>query len=166
MKSFNTSLERHIFHLLFQEDRVDIPGLGRFDADKYGAKIQLESGLFLPPARRLSFSPVAGKSETLVNHLMRFEGMDDHAVDVMLGYQVQQWQQALSEESAFALTFSTLAKTGCNGYFNQPLKPISCPSLWPSHFRATPLANLVVLSDGRNSHQTHSWTALCAQQQW
>ncbi len=96
MKSFNTSLERHIFHLLFQEDRVDIPGLGRFDADKYGAKIQLESGLFLPPARRLSFSPVAGKSETLVNHLMRFEGMDDHAVDVMLGYQVQQWQQALS----------------------------------------------------------------------
>jgi len=161
MKSFNTSLERHIFHLLFQEDRVDIPGLGRFDADKYGAKIQLESGLFLPPARRLSFSPVAGKSETLVNHLMRFEGMDDHAVDVMLGYQVQQWQQALSEESAFALTFSTLAKTGCNGYFNQPLKPISCPSLWPS-ISAPP--HLPLGGAIRREFHQRIMTALCAQQ--
>ena len=118
MKSFNTSLERHIFHLLFQEDRVDIPGLGRFDAAKYGAKIQLESGLFLPPARRLSFSPVAGKSETLVNHLMRFESLDNHAVDVMLGYQVQQWQQALSEGKRLRLDgLGTLAKTGLQWVF-------------------------------------------------
>ena len=61
--SLHYTLERHIFHLLFQEDSVDVPGFGRLEAQRFGAEIQLQSGLFLPPARRLSFSPVAGKSE-------------------------------------------------------------------------------------------------------
>ena len=162
MKSFNTSLERHIFHLLFQEDRVDIPGLGRFDAAKYGSKIQLESGLFLPPARRLSFSPVAGKSETLVNHLMRFESLDNHAVDVMLGYQVQQWQQALSEGKRLRLDgLGTLAKTGLQWVFQPAIEANFLPEAYGLPiFRATPLANLVVpIRTEEIPIKTHSWTA-------
>ena len=47
--SLHYTLERHIFHLLFQEDSVDVPGFGRLEAQRFGAEIQLQSGLFLPP---------------------------------------------------------------------------------------------------------------------
>ena len=75
MSKLNYSLERHLFHLLFQEDIVDVPGFGRIEVQKFDAEIQEQSGLCLPAARRISFSPIAKKSEVLINHLARYEGL-------------------------------------------------------------------------------------------
>lgn len=50
-------LGQHLFHALCASDSVEVPGWGVFSVRPYGADIQLVSGLFLPPARRISFAP-------------------------------------------------------------------------------------------------------------
>lgn len=52
-------LGQHLFHALCAQDRVELPGWGVFGVTPYGADIQLVSGLFLPPARRVAFYPDA-----------------------------------------------------------------------------------------------------------
>ena len=52
-------LGQHLFHALCAQDRVELPGWGVFVVTLYGADIQLVSGLFLPPARRVAFIPDA-----------------------------------------------------------------------------------------------------------
>ena len=52
-------LGQHLFHALCAQDRVELPGWGVFVVTPYGADIQLVSGLFLPPARRVAFFPDA-----------------------------------------------------------------------------------------------------------
>lgn len=52
-------LGQHLFHALCAADAVELPGWGVFTVKPYGADIQLVSGLFLPPARRVSFRPDA-----------------------------------------------------------------------------------------------------------
>ena len=86
---------------------------------------------------------------------MRFESLDNHAVDVMLGYQVQQWQQALSEGKRLRLDgLGTLAKTGLQWVFQPAMRPISCQKLMAFPFSAPPhLPTLWCYPDGRNCHQ-------------
>ncbi len=93
---------------------------------------------------------------------MRFESLDNHAVDVMLGYQVQQWQQALSEGKRLRLDgLGTLAKTGLQWVFQPAIEANFLPEAYGLPiFRATPLANLVVpIRTEEIAIKTHSWTA-------
>lgn len=53
----DSRLGQHLFHALCAQDRVELPGWGAFVVTLYGADIQLVSGLFLPPARRVVFTP-------------------------------------------------------------------------------------------------------------
>jgi nucleoid DNA-binding protein len=70
-------LGQHLFHALCSSDSVEVPGWGVFLVRPYGADIQLISGLFLPPARRVSFSPNnAVLGESLLRQVASVEGCD------------------------------------------------------------------------------------------
>ena len=123
MATLHYALERHIFHLLFQEDSVDVPGFGRLEAQRFGAEIQLQSGLFLPPARRLSFSPVAGKSEVLINHLSRFEGLSADEARTAIGHEVNMWNRQLLEGKRLRLDgLGSFSKTGLQWVFQASIE--------------------------------------------
>ena len=140
--SLHYTLERHIFHLLFQEDSVDVPGFGRLEAQRFGAEIQLQSGLFLPPARRLSFSPVAGKSELLLNHLSRYEGLTASEAQTAIAQSVSEWNRALLEGKRLRLEgLGSFSKTGLQWVFQASIESNFLPEAYGLPiFRVTPLS--------------------------
>ncbi len=142
MATLHYALERHIFHLLFQEDSVDVPGFGRLEAQRFGAEIQLQSGLFLPPARRLSFSPVAGKSEVLINHLSRFEGLSADEARTAIGHEVNMWNRQLLEGKRLRLDgLGSFSKTGLQWVFQASIEANFLPEAYGLPiFRVTPLS--------------------------
>ena len=135
-------LERHIFHLLFQEDSLDVPGFGRIESQRFGAEIQLQSGLFLPPARRLSFSPVAGPSQLLVNHISRFENLTPEESSIAIASEVKAWNQKLSEGERLRLEgIGSFSRTGLQWVFQAALESNFLPEAYGLPiFRVTPLA--------------------------
>ena len=140
--SLHYTLERHVFHLLFQEDSVDVPGFGRLEAQRFGAEIQLQSGLFLPPARRLSFSPVAGKSELLLNHLSRYEGLTTSEAQTTIAQSVSEWNRALLEGKRLRLEgLGSFSKTGLQWVFQASIESNFLPEAYGLPiFRVTPLS--------------------------
>ncbi|MDG1252210.1 MAG: SPOR domain-containing protein [Schleiferiaceae bacterium] len=142
MPNLHYTLERHIFHLLFQEDSVDVPGFGRLEAQRFGAEIQLQSGLFLPPARRLSFSPVAGKSEVLINHLSRFEGLRADEARSAIVHEVNSWNRQLLEGKRLRLDgLGSFSKTGLQWVFQASIEANFLPEAYGLPiFRVTPLS--------------------------
>ncbi|HAB32473.1 MAG TPA: hypothetical protein DCE13_08005 [Cryomorphaceae bacterium] len=142
MSTLRYALEQHIFHLLFQEDSLDVPGFGRLEATRFGAEIQLQSGLFLPPARRLSFSPVAGKSEVLVNHLTRFEGLTASDARAAIATSVSTWNRELLEGKRLRLDgIGSFSKTGLQWVFQASIESNFLPEAYGLPiFRVTPLA--------------------------
>ena len=142
MVDLHYPLERHIFHLLFQEDSVDVPGFGRIESQRFGAEIQLQSGLFLPPARRLSFSPVAGPSQLLVNHISRFENLTPEESCNAIASEVKAWNQKLSEGERLRLEgIGSFSRTGLQWVFQAALESNFLPEAYGLPiFRVTPLA--------------------------
>ena len=127
MSKLNYSLERHLFHLLFQEDILDIPGFGRIEVQKFDAEIQEQSGLCLPAARRISFSPIARKSEVLINHLARYEGLSfDSAKDTIESI-TRNWGQELNQGKRLRLEgIGSFSKTGLQWVFRLQSRLIFC----------------------------------------
>jgi len=146
MNSLSYSVERHIVHLLYQEDSLDIPGFGRLDATRYGAEIQLESGLFLPPARRIAFSPLQKRSDVLVNHLVRYEGIPAGQARVAINETVAAWMQSLNGGMRLRLDgIGSFAKTGLQWTFQPAIEANFLPEAYGLPiFRATALSNLTV----------------------
>lgn len=142
MAALHYPLEQHIFHLLFQEDSVDVPGFGRLEAQRFGAEIQLQSGLFLPPARRLSFSPVAGPSQVLINHLSRFEGLSALQAQTAIAATVNTWNRQLLEGKRLRLDgIGSFSKTGLQWVFQAAIESNFLPEAYGLPiFRVTPLA--------------------------
>jgi len=145
MAILHYALERHIFHLLFQEDSVDVPGFGRLEAQRFGAEIQLQSGLFLPPARRLSFSPIAGKSDVLLNHLVRYEGLSASDARAAMAQAVSTWNRALLEGKRLRLEgLGSFSKTGLQWVFQASIESNFLPEAYGLPiFRVTPLSQRV-----------------------
>jgi cell division septation protein DedD len=142
MAALHYPLEQHIFHLLFQEDSVDVPGFGRLEAQRFGAEIQLQSGLFLPPARRLSFTPVAGPSQVLINHLGRFEGLTSSQAQTAIAATVNTWNRQLLEGKRLRLDgIGSFSKTGLQWVFQAAIESNFLPEAYGLPiFRVTPLA--------------------------
>jgi len=142
MAALHYPLEQHIFHLLFQEDSVDVPGFGRLEAQRFGAEIQLQSGLFLPPARRLSFTPVAGPSQVLINHLGRFEGLSAAQAQTAIAATVNTWNRQLLEGKRLRLDgIGSFSKTGLQWVFQAAIESNFLPEAYGLPiFRVTPLA--------------------------
>lgn len=142
MAILHYSLERHIFHLLFQENSVDVPGFGRMETQRFGAEIQLQSGLFLPPARRLSFSPMAGKSDLLLNHLTRYEGLSASEARSAIAQSVSEWNRALLEGKRLRLEgLGSFSKTGLQWVFQASIESNFLPEAYGLPiFRVTPLS--------------------------
>ncbi|HAB35826.1 MAG TPA: hypothetical protein DCE58_04405 [Cryomorphaceae bacterium] len=142
MAGLHYPLEQHIFHLLFQEDSVDVPGFGRLEAQRFGAEIQLQSGLFLPPARRLSFTPVAGPSQVLINHLSRFEGLNAQQAQTAIAATVNTWNRQLLEGKRLRLDgIGSFSKTGLQWVFQAAIESNFLPEAYGLPiFRVTPLA--------------------------
>lgn len=142
MAALHYPLEQHIFHLLFQEDSVDVPGFGRLEAQRFGAEIQLQSGLFLPPARRLSFTPVAGPSQVLINHLGRFENLSAAQAQTAIAATVNTWNRQLLEGKRLRLDgIGSFSKTGLQWVFQAAIESNFLPEAYGLPiFRVTPLA--------------------------
>jgi cell division septation protein DedD len=142
MAALHYPLEQHIFHLLFQEDSVDVPGFGRLEAQRFGAEIQLQSGLFLPPARRLSFTPVAGPSQVLINHLNRYEGLSVQQAQTAIAATVNTWNRQLLEGKRLRLDgIGSFSKTGLQWVFQAAIESNFLPEAYGLPiFRVTPLA--------------------------
>ena len=142
MSKLNYSLERHLFHLLFQEEALDIPGFGRIEVQKFDAEIQEQSGLCLPAARRLSFSPIAKKSEILINHLARYEGLSfDSARDIVESI-TRNWRQELNQGKRLRLEgIGSFSKTGLQWVFQASVEANFLPEAFGLPiFRVTPLS--------------------------
>jgi len=146
MNSLRYSVERHIVHLLYQEDSLDIPGFGRLDATRYGAEIQLESGLFLPPARRIAFSPLQKRSDVLVNHVVRYEGVPASQARLTITETVAEWMDLLNTGRRLRLDgIGSFAKTGLQWTFQPAIEANFLPEAYGLPiFRANALANLTV----------------------
>lgn len=89
-------LGQHLFHALCASDSVEVPGWGVFAVRPYGADIQLVSGLFLPPARRVSFSPndsVLGQS--FLRQVASVEGCDAAEAARLVHNVVRGWRVRL-----------------------------------------------------------------------
>lgn len=87
---------QHLFHALCSNDTVEVPGWGVFLVRPYGADIQLISGLFLPPARRVSFSPNhAVLGETLLRQVASVEGCDSSEAIRLVHNVVRGWRVRL-----------------------------------------------------------------------
>ena len=113
MNSLNFSIERHLLHLLFQEDAVDIPGFGRIEVQSFDAEIQSQSGLCLPPSRRLTFSPISKKSQVLLNHLVRYEGLTYDSATKILEETTRNWKSELNQGKRLRLEgIGSFSKTG------------------------------------------------------
>lgn len=96
MRPLHYDLELHLAFLLFQQDSLHVPGLGVFSVRRYGAEIQLPSGLVLPPARRLSFAPEAsGQSSVLLDHLCSIEGFTRAEAADATDHCVAEWNRVL-----------------------------------------------------------------------
>jgi cell division septation protein DedD len=96
MRPLHYDLELHLAFLLFQQDSLHVPGLGVFSVRRYGAEIQLPSGLVLPPARRLSFAPEAsGQSSVLLDHLCSIEGFTRAEAADATHHCVAEWNRVL-----------------------------------------------------------------------
>jgi cell division septation protein DedD len=96
MRPLHYDLELHLAFLLFQQDSLHVPGLGVFSVRRYGAEIQLPSGLVLPPARRLSFAPEAsGHSSILLDHLCSIEGFTRAEAADATDHCVAEWNRVL-----------------------------------------------------------------------
>jgi nucleoid DNA-binding protein len=89
-------LGQHLFHALCSSDTVEVPGWGVFLVRPYGADIQLISGLFLPPARRVSFSPNnAVLGESLLRQVASVEGCDPSEAARLVHNVVRGWRVRL-----------------------------------------------------------------------
>lgn len=89
-------LGQHLFHALCASDSVEVPGWGVFAVRPFGADIQLVSGLFLPPARRVSFSPndsVLG--ESFLRQVASVEGCDSSEAARLVHNVVRGWRVRL-----------------------------------------------------------------------
>jgi nucleoid DNA-binding protein len=118
MKTLNFNIERHLFHLLFQEDTIDIPGFGRIEVQSFDAEIQSQSGLCLPPSRRLTFSPISKKSQVLLNHLVRYEGLTYDSATKILEETTRNWKSELNQGKRLRLEgIGSFSKTGLQWVF-------------------------------------------------
>jgi cell division septation protein DedD len=89
-------LGQHLFHALCASDSVEVPGWGVFTVRPYGADIQLVSGLFLPPARRVSFSPnEAVRGESFLRQVASVEGCDAAEATRLVHNVVRGWRVRL-----------------------------------------------------------------------
>jgi len=169
MSKLNYSLERHLFHLLFQEDILDIPGFGRIEVQKFDAEIQEQSGLCLPAARRISFSPIARKSEVLINHLARYEGLSfDSAKDTIESI-TRNWGQELNQGKRLRLEgIGSFSKTGLQWVFQASVEANFLPEAFGLPiFRITPLSqkesvpkefnSVAALKNLENKKRTQKW---------
>ena len=118
MNALNFNIERHLFHLLFQEDTIDIPGFGRIEVQSFDAEIQSQSGLCLPPSRRLTFSPISKKSQVLLNHLVRYEGLTYDSATKILEETTRNWKSELNQGKRLRLEgIGSFSKTGLQWVF-------------------------------------------------
>jgi nucleoid DNA-binding protein len=118
MNSLNFSIERHLFHLLFQEEAIDISGFGRIEVQSFDAEIQSQSGLCLPPSRRLTFSPISKKSQVLLNHLVRYEGLTYDSATKILEETTRNWKSELNQGKRLRLEgIGSFSKTGLQWVF-------------------------------------------------
>ncbi len=93
----DSRLASHLFHVLCTRDTVVVPGFGTFAVKAYGADIQLVSGLFLPPARRVSFVPIAaGDGQSLVQQIAAVEEIDPKMALQSLRVLLQNWLDRLA----------------------------------------------------------------------
>ena len=169
MVVLNYSLERHLFHLLFQEDHLDIPGFGRIEVQKFDAEIQEQSGLCLPAARRISFSPIAKKSEVLINHLVRYEGLSFDSARDTLESTTRNWRQELNQGKRLRLEgIGSFSKTGLQWVFQASVEANFLPEAFGLPiFRVTPLSqkepipkelyNVTTLRSSENRKTKEKW---------
>ncbi len=144
MTKLSHSIERHLFHLLFQEDSIDIQGFGRIEVQRFDAEIQTHTGLCMPPARRLSFSPIAKKSEVLINHLVRYESLSfDSAIEI-IQITTRGWKLELSQGRRLRLEgIGSFSKTGLQWVFQASVEANFLPEAYGLPiFRVTPLNQL------------------------
>jgi hypothetical protein len=169
MSKLNYSLERHLFHLLFQEDIVDVPGFGRIEVQKFDAEIQEQSGLCLPAARRISFSPIAKKSEVLINHLARYEGLSFDSARGTIESITRNWRKELSQGKRLRLEgIGSFSKTGLQWVFQASVEANFLPEAFGLPiFRITPLSQkefipkefntVAPLKELENKKRTRKW---------
>jgi hypothetical protein len=169
MSKLNYSLERHLFHLLFQEDIVDVPGFGRIEVQKFDAEIQEQSGLCLPAARRISFSPIAKKSEVLINHLVRYEGLSFDSARGTIESITRNWRKELSQGKRLRLEgIGSFSKTGLQWVFQASVEANFLPEAFGLPiFRITPLSQkefipkefntVAPLKELENKKRTRKW---------
>lgn len=71
----DSTVERHLRDLLFEQDAVSIPGLGTLQTYYTSASIDEELGKVHPPAKKLRFEEDAhGDGDELINMIVRKEG--------------------------------------------------------------------------------------------
>tara|TARA_B100000497_G_C7633290_1_gene380643 strand:- start:203 stop:1231 length:1029 start_codon:yes stop_codon:yes gene_type:complete len=141
MYSLKFPIERHLFHLLFQEDVIDIPGFGRMEVQRFDADIQSQSGLCLPPARRLTFSPISKKSQVLLNHLVRYEGLTYDSAIQILDEITRNWKSELNQGKRLRLEgIGSFSKTGLQWVFQASVEANFLPEAFGLPiFRVNPL---------------------------
>ena len=142
MGSLNFNIERHLFHLLFQEDAIDIPGFGRIEVQSFDAEIQSQSGLCLPPSRRLTFSPISKKSQVLLNHLVRYEGLTYDSATKILEETTRNWKSELNQGKRLRLEgIGSFSKTGLQWVFQASVEANFLPEAFGLPiFRVNPLS--------------------------
>lgn len=142
MNTLNFNIERHLFHLLFQEDAIDIPGFGRIEVQSFDAEIQSQSGLCLPPSRRLTFSPISKKSQVLLNHLVRYEGLTYDSATKILEETTRNWKSELNQGKRLRLEgIGSFSKTGLQWVFQASVEANFLPEAFGLPiFRVNPLS--------------------------
>ena len=152
MNSLNFSIERHLFHLLFQEDAVDIPGFGRIEVQSFDAEIQSQSGLCLPPSRRLTFSPISKKSQVLLNHLVRYEGLTYDSATKILEETTRNWKSELNQGKRLRLEgIGSFSKTGLQWVFQASVEANFLPEAFGLPiFRVNSLVLAIQYQKNRN----------------
>ena len=112
------------------------------EVQSFDAEIQSQSGLCLPPSRRLTFSPISKKSQVLLNHLVRYEGLTYDSATKILEETTRNWKSELNQGKRLRLEgIGSFSKTGLQWVFQASVEANFLPEAFGLPiFRVNPLS--------------------------